>query len=109
VRINPGDHEAWLACAQVHFLKRNVGEAINTLRQSYMHIDENPTLHYRMAAYHVYRDELDSASVHFEKGLKLNYYEYHDMFSLFPKTRKFGIFYALIDKHQSVENHNMKL
>lgn len=108
VEINPDDHEAWLACAQVFFKKRKICEAIKTLSQSYVHINANPTLHYRLAAYHVYQDDADNAGMHFEQALKLNYQEHQDMFSLFPKTREFGLFYALIEKHQAVAKHKIR-
>lgn len=100
VKINPLDHEAWLACAQVFFRKRKICEAISTLSESFEFIGENPTLHYRLAAYHAYQKDFNTAIVHFEQGLMLNYSEYQEMFRLFPKTREYGIFYALIEEHQ---------
>lgn len=107
VKINPFDDEAWLACAQVLFSKKKICEAIDILRESYAHINENPTLHYRLAAYHIYQQDFDTAMMHFESGLKLNYNEYHEMFRQFPKTRECGFFYTLIEKHQHKVRHNM--
>jgi len=97
--INPLDFEAWMACAQVLFRKKRIGEAINMLIQLYQHNHENPTINYRLAAYHAYHLDYANAGKYFEKGLKLNYQEYHEMFRLYPKTRNIPGFLLLIEEH----------
>jgi cytochrome c-type biogenesis protein CcmH/NrfG len=104
LRINPRDHEAWLACAQLLFRRKRISEAIDMLCLSYKHINNNPTLHFRLAAYHAYQQEFTEAKKYFEKGLKLNYHEYKEMFRLFPKTREYGFFYNLIEKHIAADH-----
>jgi len=108
VQINPYDHEAWLACAQILFRKKRICDAIDILGQSYKHIHENPTLHYRLAAYHTYQQDYKNAIKYFERGLELNYTEHQEMFQLFPKTREHGFFYNLIEKHLHTADQNIK-
>jgi len=99
VQINPLDHEAWLACAQLLFSRRKINEAIEFLGLSYKHINNNPTLHFRLAAYYTYSKNFTEAGKHFEKGLSLNYQEYKEMFRQFPKTKGYSFFYNIIEKH----------
>jgi tetratricopeptide (TPR) repeat protein len=95
----PLDHEAWLACAQLLFSRRKINEAIEFLGLSYKHINNNPTLHFRLAAYYTYSKNFTEAGKHFEKGLSLNYQEYKEMFRQFPKTKGYSFFYNIIEKH----------
>jgi tetratricopeptide (TPR) repeat protein len=97
--LNPLDFEAWMACAQVLFRKKRVGEAINMLIQLYQHNHENPTINYRLAAYHAYQLDFVNANKYFEKGLRLNYPEHHEMFRQFPKTKTVTGFKTLIEEH----------
>jgi tetratricopeptide (TPR) repeat protein len=97
--LNPLDFEAWMACAQVLFRKKRIGEAINMLIQLYQHNHENPTINYRLAAYHAYQLDYVNANKYFEKGLRLNYHEHHDMFRQFPKTKTMAGFKMLIEEH----------
>jgi cytochrome c-type biogenesis protein CcmH/NrfG len=97
--LNPLDFEAWMACAHVLFRKKRIGEAIDMLIQLYQHNHENPTINYRLAAYHAYQLDFVNANKYFEKGLRLNYPEHHDMFRQFPKTKTLAGFKTLIEEH----------
>ncbi|HJZ40287.1 MAG TPA: tetratricopeptide repeat protein [Bacteroidales bacterium] len=97
--LNPLDYEAWMACAQVLFRKKRVGEAIGLLAQLYQYNHENPTINYRLAAYHAYQQDYMNAIKYFERGLKLNYHEHHEMFKLFPKTKSVPVFWNLLENH----------
>jgi tetratricopeptide (TPR) repeat protein len=97
--LNPLDYEAWMACAQVLFRKKRIGEAINMLIQLYQHNHENPTINYRLAAYHAYQLDYTNAYKYFEKGLKLNYQEHQEMFRSYPKTKSIPVFRILIEEH----------
>ncbi len=96
--LNPLDFEAWMACAQVMFRKKRIGEAINMLIRLYQRNHENPTINYRLAAYHVYQMDLVNAGKYFEKALKLNFKEHSDMFRQFPKTRSVASFRTMIEQ-----------
>jgi tetratricopeptide (TPR) repeat protein len=80
--LNPLDFEAWMACAQILFRKKRISEAIKMLIQLYQHNHENPTINYRLAAYHFYIRDHNSACKYFERGIKLNYPEHKEMFKL---------------------------
>jgi tetratricopeptide (TPR) repeat protein len=101
--LNPLDFEAFMACAQVLFRKRRIGKAIEMLLQLYHHNHENPTLNYRLAAYYAYQDEFQSACSYFEKGLRLSFHEHQEMFRMFPKTRSFHGFLALLENHLQLQ------
>jgi len=96
--LNPLDYEALMACAQVLFRKKRIGEAITMLIQLYQHNHENPTINYRLAAYHAYQLDYTNAYKYFEKGLKLNYQEHHDMFRQYPKTKTLQGFKTLLEE-----------
>jgi len=97
--LNPLDFEAWMACAQVLFRKKRIGEAIDMLIHLYQHNHENPTINYRLAAYHAYQQDFVNAIKYFEKGLKLNFQEHHDMFRTYPRTKTVLAFRMLIDEY----------
>jgi tetratricopeptide (TPR) repeat protein len=97
--LNPLDHEAWMACAQVMFRKKKIGEAINVLIRLYQRNHENPTINYRLAAYHVYQLDLVNAGKYFEKALRLNFSEHSDMFRQFPKTKSVAGFKIMIEQY----------
>jgi|GEM_PF-209395 len=96
--LNPLDFEAWMACAQVLFRKKRIGEAINMLIRLYQKNHENPTINYRLAAYHAYQMDYINAYKYFEKGLKINFQEHYEMFRSFPKTKTIPAFRALIQE-----------
>jgi tetratricopeptide (TPR) repeat protein len=97
--LNPLDYEAWMACAQALFRKKKVGEAISMLAQLYQFNHTNPTINYRLAAYHAYQQDYMNATKYFERGLKLNYHEHQEMFKLFPKTKAVPVFWNIIKNH----------
>lgn len=97
--LNPLDFEAWMACAQVMFRKKRIGEAIHILIQLYQQNHENPTLNYRLAAYHAYQSDYTNACKYFDKALKLNYHEHGEMFRLYPKTKIVQGFKILLEEH----------
>lgn len=98
--LNPFDFEAWMACAQILFRKKRVGEAINMLIRLYQHNHENPTINYRLAAYHAYQLDFVNACRYFEKGLRLNFQEHAEMFKSYPKTRAIQAFRNLLEDHR---------
>ncbi len=84
-------------------VKKRIGEAINMLIRLYQHNHENPTINYRLAAYHAYQLDFANANKYFEKGLRLNYPEHHDMFRQFPKTKAITGFRTLIEEHVQLQ------
>jgi hypothetical protein len=68
------------------------------LIQLYQHNHENPTINYRLAAYHAYKLDYTNAYKYFEKGLKLNFQEHLDMFRQYPKTKALQGFKALVEE-----------
>jgi tetratricopeptide (TPR) repeat protein len=98
--LNPFDFEAWLACAQILFRKKRVGEAIDMLIRLYQHNHENPTINYRLAAYHAYQLDMVNACRYFEKGLRLNFQEHMEMFRSYPKTKALQAFRKLLEDHR---------
>jgi tetratricopeptide (TPR) repeat protein len=105
--LNPLDYEAWMACAQVLFRKKRIGEAITMLIQLYQYNHENPTINYRLAAYHAYQYDYKNACKYFERGLKLNYQEHREMFKLYPKTKTISAFHSIIEDHLQL-NESLK-
>jgi len=96
--LNPLDFEAWMACAQLHFRIKRLGEAINMLISLYNQNHENPTLNYRLAAYHAYEGDYSNACRYFEKAIKLNYQEHIEMFRQYPKTKAVQGFRNLLNE-----------
>jgi tetratricopeptide (TPR) repeat protein len=102
--LNPHDFEAWMSCAQILFRKKRFGEAVTMLIELYQRNQENPTINYRLAAYHVYLHDYKNACKYFEKGIKLNYPEHKDMFKSYPKTKAFQAFHSIIENHLQLNN-----
>jgi tetratricopeptide (TPR) repeat protein len=96
--LNPHDIDAWLSCAQIMFIKKRITEAIYLLTRFYRYHENNPTLNYRLAAYHAYLDNKQEALQYFEKGLSLNFPEHRELFNSYPKTKNYPGFKRLIDK-----------
>jgi len=97
--LNPYDFEAWMACAHILFRKKRFGEAVTMLISLYQRNQENPTINYRLAAYHVYLRDYANACKYFERGIRLNFPEHKEMFKLYPKTKAFSAFHSMIENH----------
>lgn len=100
--LNPYDYDTWIMCAQLLFKKRRITEAISMLQQLLECNNDDPVIHYRLAAYCAYQGDLSAAQMYLKQGLRLNYQEHTEMFRLFPKTRTLQLFRQIIDNnHQS--------
>jgi tetratricopeptide (TPR) repeat protein len=97
--LNPYDYDTWMMCAQLLFKKRRISEAISMLQQLLECNNDDPVIHYRLAAYCAYQGNLSAAQKYLKKGLRLNYQEHTEMFRLFPKTRTLQIFRQIIDNN----------
>ncbi len=97
--LNPYDYDTWMMCAQLLFKKRRISEAVSMLQQLLVYNNDDPVIHYRLAAYYAYQGDLSSAQKYLKQGLKLNYQEHTEMLRLFPKTRTLQLFRQIIDNH----------
>ncbi len=97
--LNPFDYDILMMCAQILFKKRRISEARSMLQQLLEYNNDDPVIHYRLAAYCAYQGDLTAAQKYLKQGLRLNYQEHNEMFRLFPKTRTLPIFRQVIENN----------
>ncbi len=102
VELDPNDYEAWLSHADIFFNKNNISKAISLLNKAYEYNKDISTINYNLAAYYLYNNQPHLASVYFEKGLLINYYEYGELFNRFPLVSNNEIFSQLVKKYRKL-------
>ncbi|NME67895.1 tetratricopeptide repeat protein [Flammeovirga aprica] len=85
-RINPNRSEAWIEWSMVYYNENETEEAIVVLKKALEHLDENHSIHYRLAGYYMLSGKLKDAYKHIEIALRLNYDAHTELVDFIPNN-----------------------
>jgi tetratricopeptide (TPR) repeat protein len=77
VELDPNDFEAWICRAELSYKDNNdIKGTITILKKAVEFNQDNATINYQLATYLFNNNQSNQAFRFFEKGLKINYFEY---------------------------------
>lgn len=85
-RINANRSSAWIEWSMIYYGENEHDEAIEILNNALEHLNENHSIHYRLAGYYMLRGKLTDAYKHIEKGLKINYDAHTELVEFIPNN-----------------------
>jgi len=100
VSLDEHDFEAWLNLADLYAKKNEIGNAIDTLTESYEFNEKNAFINYRLAAYFFMLGIEEFGLDYLEKGLKLNYVYHKAFLDAFPEAGNIPVVLNLLKKHK---------
>jgi tetratricopeptide (TPR) repeat protein len=86
VDLDPSDYESWLNLSELYFRRNLLSKAIKTLEEAYLHNSGIALINYRLAAFHILRNNISEGMVYFRRGIKISFDDHEDVFKYCPQA-----------------------